>query len=73
MKAIKELEVELDSSKIEDDEHMHKYWPMIGIADACLQNENYKKMLAEVEIASFANIDALKWLIRNYNKKRIRF
>ena len=35
MKAIKELEVELDSSKIDDDEQMHKYLPPIGIADAC--------------------------------------
>ena len=47
---------------------MHKYWPPIGIADACLQNENYKTMLAEVEIASFANIDDMKMINKELQK-----
>ena len=69
MKTIKELKVKLDRRKIKDDYQMYKYWPTIDISDACLLDENYfKKILAEVDLSSFENIDALKMIKKELQK-----
>ena len=47
---------------------MHKYSYLIGISDAWLLNENYKRLLAELNIASIDKVSPFRRLKTNWKR-----